>query len=98
MGGRIIITCGQFLFDTIDNQRDYTGDEGIKRAIYDCCTEKQAKAKYAYSVAKKITEIEDISQRIPPKIKQLLIAMQPLVVTSEGDDESESIRETASDS
>lgn len=91
-------TCGQFLFDTIDNQRDYTGDEGIKRAIYDCCTEKQAKAKYAYSVAKKITEIEDISQRIPPKIKQLLIAMQPLVVTSEGDDESESIRETASDS
>lgn len=91
-------TCGQFLFDTIDNQRDYTGDEGIKRAIYDCCTEKQAKAKYAYSVAKQITEIEDVSRRIPPKIKQLLIAVQPLVATSEGDDESESIRETASDS
>lgn len=91
-------TCGQFLYETTDSQRDYTGDEGFKRAIYDCCTEKQAKAKYAYAVAKSISEIEDVSRRIPPKIKQLLIAMQSLIVTSEGVDESESIPEATPNS
>lgn len=91
-------TCGQFLYDTTDSQRDYTGDEGFKKAIYDCCTEKQAKAKYAYAVAKSISEIEDVSRRIPPKIKQLLKAMQSLIVTSEGVDESESIPEATPNS
>lgn len=84
-------TCGQFLFEIDDNQRDYTGDEGFKRAVYDCCTEKQAKAKYAYAVARKIADIEDKSRKFPPKIKQLLIAIQSIIVTTEGNDENESI-------
>lgn len=89
-------SCNQDIYEDII--KDYSGTEGYNRAVYDCCTGKQAKAKYATIVAEKIVNLEDEGRQYPPKIKQLLLALQPLIVTSEGDDESESIREAASDS
>lgn len=62
-------TCQQDIYE--DVLRDYGGDEGKKRAIYDCCTGKKAKAKYASYVAQKIISQEDISKRIPPKVNVL---------------------------
>lgn len=89
-------TCNQDIYEDII--KDYSGIEGYNRAVYDCCTGKQAKAKYATVVAEKIVNLEDETRKYPPKIKQLLIAMQILIVTAEGDDESESIPEATSNS
>ncbi len=89
-------SCNQDIYEDII--KDYSGTEGYNKAVYDCCTVKQAKAKYATIVAEKIANLEDEVRQYPPKIKQLLLALQPLIVTSEGDDKSESIREAASDS
>lgn len=89
-------TCKQDIF--VDVIKDYSGTEGYNKAVYDCCTDKQAKAKYATVVADKIVNLEDDTRNIPPKIKQLLIEMQRLIVTNERDDESESIQETTSNS
>ncbi|MBQ5319335.1 MAG: AAA family ATPase [Oscillospiraceae bacterium] len=89
-------TCKQDIY--ADVIKDYSGTEGYNKAVYDCCTDKQAKAKYATVVADKIVNLEDDARNIPPKIKQLLIEMQRLIVTNERDDESESIQETTSNS
>jgi len=89
-------TCNQDIFEDII--RDYSGTEGYNKAVYDCCTSKQAKAKYATVVAEKIVNLEDEIRKYPPKIKQLLIALQPLINTTEGNDESESLGETTSNS
>lgn len=70
-------TCHQDIFE--DVKRDYTGTEGWRSAIYDCCTSKQAKAKYAAVVAEKIISLEEGSRRIPPKIKELLMAMHSIM-------------------
>jgi hypothetical protein len=37
--------CGQNIYE--DNIRDYNGDGGYTRAIYDCCTGRNSKARYA---------------------------------------------------
>ncbi len=62
-------SCNQDIYEDI--LRDYDGDAGIARAIYDCCTGKKAKAKYATFVAQKIVMQEAFSQRIPPRVKKL---------------------------
>lgn len=66
-------SCQQFIFR--DVIRDYSGTDGWRNAIYDCCTAKHAKAKYAIGVAEKIVSIPDTTRRIPPKIKSLLEKM-----------------------
>lgn len=87
--------CKQYIYEDII--KDYSDTEGYKRAVYDCCTGKQAKAKYATVVAEKISNLEDETRRYPSKIKELLIAMKSTI--SEGrNNESESIRETTSNS
>lgn len=88
--------CNQDIYENII--KDYSGTEGYNRAVYDCCTGKQAKAKYATIVAEKIVSLEDETRKYPPKIKQLLIAMKPLVHPVKGDDEDESIGEATSNS
>lgn len=62
-------TCNQDIYE--DVLRDYDGEDGKKRAVYDCCTGKRAKAKYATFVAQKIISQNEISKRIPPKVKLL---------------------------
>ncbi|GLC79423.1 ATP-dependent nuclease [Lacrimispora brassicae] len=62
-------TCKQDIYE--DVLRDYDGDGGKKRAVYDCCTGKRAKAKYASFVAQKIISQAEISRKIPPKVKVL---------------------------
>lgn len=62
-------TCNQDIYEDI--LRDYDGGEGRKRAVYDCCTGKRAKAKYASFVAQKIISQTDSSKRVPPKVKVL---------------------------
>lgn len=66
-------TCHQDIYRAVI--RDYSGSKGWRNAIYDCCTSKQAKAKYAAAVAEKIVSAEDECRRIPPKVKELLVAM-----------------------
>ena len=63
-------TCGQQIY--INTERNYDGADGRKNAVYDCCTGKKAKAKYATFVAETIIALEDTNKRIPSKIKSLL--------------------------
>ncbi len=88
-------TCQQFIYQ--DVVRDYSGTDGWRNAIYDCCTAKQAKAKYAMGVAEKIVSILDESRRIPPKISSLLDAMRPIIST-EGEFHDATITETTTNS
>lgn len=88
-------TCHQAIYRDII--RDYSGDEGYRQAIYDCCTSKQAKAKYAAIVAERIVSIEDDTRKIPPKVAELLEKMQS-IMSGEGRPEIETIEETATDS
>ena len=88
-------TCKQDIYE--DVLRDYSGLEGWKKAIYDCCTDKQAKAKYAVPVAEKIVLIDDKSRRIPPKIKELMEALNP-IFNSEGEICNEFVTETTTNS
>lgn len=67
------------------------------RPIYDCCTAKQAKAKYATEVAEKIVSISDENRWIPPKIKSLLDAMN-FIVSNEGEPRDAAITETTTNS
>ena len=71
--------------------------KGYRQAIYDCCTAKQAKAKYATEVAEKIVSITDKNRRIPPKIKSLLDAMN-FIVSNEGEPRDAAITETTTNS
>ena len=64
--------------------------------LYDCCTSKQAKAKYAAIVAERIVSIEDDTRKIPPKVAELLEKMQS-IMSGEGRPEIETISETATD-
>lgn len=70
-------TCHQAIYRDII--RDYSGDEGYRRAIYDCCTSRQAKARYAAIVAKRIVSIDDVTRKIPPKVASLFEKMQPVI-------------------
>lgn len=88
-------TCQQFIYQ--DVIRDYSGTDGWRNAIYDCCTAKQAKAKYAMGVAEKIVSVSDESRRIPPKIKSLLDAMSP-IMSNEGEFHDATITETTTNS
>lgn len=88
-------TCHQPIYRDII--RNYSGDEGYRQAIYDCCTAKQAKAKYATEVAQKIVSISDEIRRIPPKIKSLLDAMN-FIVSNEGVPRDAAITETTTNS
>lgn len=49
--------------------RDYSGEEGKKRAIIDILSE--GKTKYAAPLAHAITSLEDTKRRIPKKIKEM---------------------------
>ena len=88
-------TCHQAIYRDII--RDYSGDEGYRQAIYDCCTSKQAKAKYAAIVAERIVSIEDDTRKIPPKVAELFEKMQP-IMRDERRPNIETISETATDS
>lgn len=88
-------TCHQPIYRDII--RNYSGDEGYRQAIYDCCTAKQAKAKYATEVAEKIVSTSDENRRIPPKIKSLLDAMS-FIVSNEGEPCDAAITETTTNS
>lgn len=61
--------CNQDIY--VDNFRNYDGEDGIEQALYDCCTGKRAKAKYASYIAMEIVKHEDKEKRIPPKILDL---------------------------
>mgnify|MGYP003499064539 FL=1 len=87
--------CQQFIYQ--DVIRDYSGTDGWRNAIYDCCTAKQAKAKYAMGVAEKIVSVSDESRRIPPKINSLLDAMSA-IMSNEGEFHDATITETTTNS
>ena len=87
--------CQQFIYQ--DVIRDYSGTDGWRNAIYDCCTAKQAKAKYAIGVAEKNVSVSDESRRIPPKINSLLDAMSP-IMSNEGEFHDATITETTTNS
>lgn len=88
-------TCQQFIYQDI--VRDYSGTDGWRNAIYDCCTAKQAKAKYAVGVAEKIVSVTDEERRIPPKVKALLTAMRT-IMHNEGEFQDATITETTTNS
>ncbi len=87
--------CNQFIYKDII--RDYSGDDGWHNAIYDCCTDKQAKAKYAVIVAEKIVSISDKERRIPPKVKDLFAAIRN-ILNINGGIYNETVPETTRDS
>lgn len=87
--------CQQFIYQ--DVIRDYSGTDGWRNAIYDCCTAKQAKAKYAIGVAEKIVSVSDENRRIPPKINSLLDAMSA-IMSNEGEFHDATITETTTNS
>lgn len=88
-------TCQQFIYQ--DVIRNYSGTDGWRNALYDCCTAKQAKAKYAIGVAEKIVSVSDENRRIPPKIKSLFDAMNP-IMSNEGEFHDATIKETTTNS
>lgn len=62
-------TCGQDIYE--DSIRNYDGSDGYNRAIYDCCTGRNAKARYACYIADEIVD----HKMIPPKVKDLFNEM-----------------------
>lgn len=90
-------SCHQEIYKDII--RDYDGDDGLNSAIYDCCTGKKAKAKYATFVAEKIVTLEDTNERIPTKVKCLLKEIGRLLDLTEKEiyKENETIGEAGAD-
>lgn len=88
-------TCQQFIYQDI--VRNYSGTDGWRNAVYDCCTAKQAKAKYAIGIAEKIISVSDENRRIPPKINALLEAMN-ITMSNEGEFHDTTITETTTNS
>lgn len=62
-------TCKQDIYE--NNLRDYDGSDGYNRAIYDCCTGKNSKAKYARYIAEEIISQCTGIDKIPPKAREL---------------------------
>lgn len=62
-------TCGQDIYE--DEIKDYDGTDGYNQAIYDCCTGKNSKAKYARYIADEIVSQGLGKDKIPPKVKDL---------------------------
>ena len=56
--------------------KDYTGNEGKKKALIDCITTKGAKTKYATAIAEEICGITNRKRMIPNKLKDLFIKIQ----------------------
>ena len=77
-------TCQQHIYK--DVLRDFDGEGGLERALYDCCTGKKAKAKYATYVAEKIVSQQDVTKRIPSKINTLLKEIGRLLDLTEKED------------
>ena len=77
-------TCQQHIYK--DVLRDFDGEGGLERALYDCCTGKKAKAKYATYVAGKIVSQQDVTKRIPSKINTLLKEIGRLLNLTEKED------------
>lgn len=69
--------CNQDIYR--DVIRDYSGQTGWEEAVYDCCTGKQAKAKYAVVVAEEIASITDENRRYPPKVKILMNELERII-------------------
>ena len=65
--------CGQDIYE--DTIRQYDGEGGYKQAIYDCCTSKSGKAKYASEVAVTIIKESTGLNKIPPKVRSLFNEM-----------------------
>lgn len=77
-------TCDQEIYE--DEFRDYDGSEGYKRAIYDCCTGKNSKAKYSRFIAEEIISQNTGKDKIPSKVRKLfkeLAQRQNFLVRSE---------------
>jgi len=62
-------TCKQDIYE--DKIRDYDGSDGYNIAIYDCCTGKNSKAKYARYIAEEIITQATGINKIPPKVREL---------------------------
>lgn len=62
-------TCKQDIYE--DNIRDYDGSDGYNKAIYDCCTGKNSKARYASYIADEIISQGTGIDKIPLKIRDL---------------------------
>ena len=58
--------CKQNIYES--EKRDYSGDEGIKRALYDCLS--SGKTRYGPKIGEIISGL-DKARRFPPKIKEL---------------------------
>lgn len=71
--------CGQRIYKDIIRQ--YDGEDGMQEAIYDCCTARGAKAKYATCIAKEIVGQAEKEKRIPEKVRKLLKALESVVVS-----------------
>lgn len=68
--------CHQPIYQDII--RNYSGTDGYRQAIFDCCTSKKAKAKYAIAIAEKIVSMADETKRFPPKVACLMTALEHL--------------------
>ena len=77
-------TCHQHIYKDI--LRDFDAEGGLERAIYDCCTRKKGKARYATYVAEKIVSQRDTTRRIPSKIKALFKEIGILLDLTEKED------------
>ena len=62
-------TCKQDIYE--DNIRNYDGSDGYNEAIYDCCTGKNSKARYARYIADEIISQGTGINKIPPKVRAL---------------------------
>lgn len=77
-------TCGQDIYE--DTVRNYDGDEGRRKAIYDCCTGKGGKARYAAYVAQQIITKNEGERKIPLKIRSLFQEVERILTISERED------------
>ena len=61
--------CNQNIYES--KKRDYSGDEGIKKALYDCLS--SGKTRFGRKIAEVISNLDgkDKSRRFPPKVKKL---------------------------
>ena len=67
--GKICPECRQNIYES--KKRDYSGDEGIKRALSDCL--KSGKTRYGPKIAEIISRLDgaDKPRRFPLKVKEL---------------------------
>ena len=67
----ICSTCGQNIYEK--STRDYSDNEGIKQALYDCLD--KGKTKYGPVIAETICSLPDKTRLFPPKILELFVSI-----------------------